>query len=334
MKKLLIASTALVATSGFAYADVTLGGSAQFGVIYQEDRLDQGLTDDSTDELFLDYELQFDFSASGETDSGIGFGMSAELESDSGGTSKQSPQAFDPEIFVTGSFGTVTVGALDVAPDQAGFGNTRDPGYDGIGIDNAIDAILFLGLSDFDDVFGTVDSGASANIMYQGSFGGLAITATVDSYEEDYAIVVGYDFGSFNVGFLYNEADDLGGGFSADTTALTAGTSFAGFDLDFVYAMHDNSDDIEIDAYGLSGAYDMGAYALTFAVNQVDVDNGPSGTSYGVGVAYDLGGGASLQAGIGSEYLLVGETFTGGMRDIVVLDDNRTVASFGIAMSF
>ena len=38
MKKLLIASTALVATAGMAAAEVTFSGYGRFGVIYEEDR--------------------------------------------------------------------------------------------------------------------------------------------------------------------------------------------------------------------------------------------------------------------------------------------------------
>lgn len=328
MKKLLIASTALVATSGFAYADVTLGGSAQFGIIYVEDRMIEDDNGDMVDDdLFLQYELQFDFSASGETDSGLGFGMSAELESDSDNQGNPNDQGFDPEIFVTGEFGTVTVGSLDVAGDQAGFGNTRDPGYDGVGVDNLIDTLLFLSIDDFDQIFDLDTGGADANIMYEGSFGGLSLTATVDSFEEDFGIVVDYDFGSFNVGILYMSGDEIGTevgsgeGFGAETVGLTAGAMFAGFDLDFVYAETDIDGGGDLTGYGLSGAYGMGAYTFTFAANQVDVSEGDSGAAYGIGVDYDLGGGAKLQAGIGSIWDPVD-------------DDNFTTASFGISMKF
>lgn len=326
MKKLLIASTALVATSGFAYADVTLGGSAQFGVIYQEDRADP--TDSSDDEeLFLDYELQFDFSASGETDGGLGFGMSAELESDSNATADSNEQGFDPEIFITGAYGTLSVGDVDIATD--GFGSTRDPGYDGIGIDNAIDVIITLGLDDFDPLDGDAPAdapdtirGSDTNVRYDGTFGGLTLIATADSHDEDYAAVLSYDFGSFSAGLGYASAD-LGATGDAESISATVGGSFAGFDIDFVYVTHEN-DLFDAEGYGLSGDYDLGMYTITFAVNQVEADNDSvdvSGTSYGVGVAYDLGGGASLSAGIGSEYDLLS-------------DDDRTVASFGINMSF
>jgi len=336
MKKLLIASTALVATSGFAYADVTLGGSAQFGIIYIEDRADPdagvgNIKDDATEELFLDYELQFDFSASGETDGGLGFGMSAELESDSDAKSNQSAQGIDPEIFITSGFGTLTVGALDVAPDAAGFGNTRDPGYDGVGVDNLIDAILFVNA---EDLFNQDEAGA-ANVMYQGTFGGLSLTATAHSHEQDVGVVAEYDFGAFSAGLSYVTVDDFADGTDegGETWGITVGGTFAGFDLDFVYADHENDFDLDAKAYGLSAAYDLGAYEIEFGINQVEIDNFGAqgdidGTTYGIGVSYDLGGGAELQAGVASLWN------PGDVGDPDAKEDDIITASFGIAMSF
>ena len=39
MKKVLFATTALVATAGVAAADVTFGGYGRFGIVYNVDRL-------------------------------------------------------------------------------------------------------------------------------------------------------------------------------------------------------------------------------------------------------------------------------------------------------
>lgn len=45
MKKILFASTALVATAGVAAADVSFGGYGRFGVGYVEDRTVGGTSD-------------------------------------------------------------------------------------------------------------------------------------------------------------------------------------------------------------------------------------------------------------------------------------------------
>jgi outer membrane protein OmpU len=77
----------------------------------------------------------------------------------------------------------------------------------------------------------------------------------------------------------------------------------------------------------LSASYDLGGYALSFAANYIDVDSADlDGWDYGVGVSYDLGGGASLDAGIGQVWTiedLVGEE-TG----------DQIVASLGMSFKF
>lgn len=334
MKKILIATTALVATSGFAYAQgVTLGGSAQFGVIYEEDRMvEDGNEDMVDDELYLDYELQFDISGSTTTDGGLTFGASADFENDSNATADSNDQGFDPEIFVSGGFGTLTIGDVDVATDTAFGGKTRDPGYDGIGIDNKIDALVFADPDELDGGDNSIDS----NIRYEFATGGLSLTVTADSFEENYAVAVGYDFGSFDVGLGYVDIEDyvenvnsdspttLGGG---DSWSIFFGGELAGFDFDVVYVEHDNEVlDADITGYGVSAGYDLGAYTLSFAANYTEIDDTDvDGWDYGIGVNYDLGGGASLDAGIGQIYTI--DDDLGGT-------DDKLVASLGISFSF
>jgi len=338
MKKLLIASTALVATSGYAAAQVELGGSAQFGVIYQEDRqLTDGYGVAQDNELYLDYELQFDFSGSTTTDSGLTFGASAEFENDSDAFADSKDQGFDPEIFVSGGFGTLTVGDIDVATDSAFGGLTRDPGYDGIGIDNKIDSLVF---ADAGAGFDIDEFEIDSNIQYEFAASGFEFTLTTDSFEQNYGIAAAYDTGTFRVGLGYvdiadyNEntfeapagAPDNGG----KSISLFLGGEFAGFDLDFVYATHENdAAGGDIDGYGLSGGYDLGGYTLTFAAYYIDPDDtvaanlgtGDDGWDYGIGVAYDLGGGAELQAGLG-------QTWNPGT------DEDVLRASLGMAFKF
>ena len=64
MKKLLIASKALVATAGMAAADVTLKGSSRFGLIY---------TEGAADENVIHNRFTLNIDASVETDSGAEF---------------------------------------------------------------------------------------------------------------------------------------------------------------------------------------------------------------------------------------------------------------------
>ena len=80
MKKVLFATTALVATAGVAAADVTFGGYGRFGVMYSSAAGPNGIAqtfgDDGTGDSSLDitsrFRLQIDATA--ESDAGVTFG--------------------------------------------------------------------------------------------------------------------------------------------------------------------------------------------------------------------------------------------------------------------
>ena len=74
MKKLLIASTALVATAGMASADITISGHAAAGI---HAGLDHGVSADGTYS-----NAGVDFAMSGATDNGITF--AASISADAG----------------------------------------------------------------------------------------------------------------------------------------------------------------------------------------------------------------------------------------------------------
>ena len=77
MKKLLLASTALVMTAGAAAAQVNLSGEARMGIAY-----DNGIANgtvaspNNTAKLQFTSRIRVTFSMSGETDSGLAFGAS------------------------------------------------------------------------------------------------------------------------------------------------------------------------------------------------------------------------------------------------------------------
>ena len=70
MKKILLASTALVATTGFAAAEMSWSGSANMGIKYS----DNGTTT-------LHEEIDLGMSATGETDGGIGWKVEMGVDS-------------------------------------------------------------------------------------------------------------------------------------------------------------------------------------------------------------------------------------------------------------
>ncbi|MDE3029854.1 MAG: porin, partial [Paracoccaceae bacterium] len=106
MKKILIATTALVLVAGAASADVTIAGSGYFGLGY--DRTGASATQGKT---FLIDRFQLDFKASKTTDSGLTF---------HGNLRVRSQNNINPTSFNGGAVG-VTAGGLDVS-----VGNVTD----------------------------------------------------------------------------------------------------------------------------------------------------------------------------------------------------------------
>ncbi|SFC64460.1 porin [Tropicimonas isoalkanivorans] len=107
MKKVLLTSTALVAFAGAAAAEVTLSGWAEMGVVGGKDVESQFWND-----------VDVDFTMTGEADNGLTFGANVDLDSASD-LGNHTGEMEDVEIFLSGEFGTVTMGDTDGALDWA-----------------------------------------------------------------------------------------------------------------------------------------------------------------------------------------------------------------------
>jgi outer membrane protein OmpU len=270
MKKILIASTALVATAGIASAEIGFSGAAGFGVVY--DGSDWG----------PDYYTTLSVSMTGETDGGLSFGASYDITQDNGGTG-----VGDTEVYVEGGFGKLTVGAVGSAVDaKLGIG---DIGYSGLGVDNRAESII--------------DDNDAGNIMYTGSFGDFGVAMSIDmgvGSADNFSIAATYAMGDYNFGVGYDDAESA--------ISVKAGGSFGDIALNALYS---RSSDTDEDAFGIHAAYTMGAATISAAY----ADSDREGEAYGLGISYDLGGGASVDAGVAEV-------------------EGTTVADLGINMTF
>lgn len=287
MNKILLATTALVATTGFAAADVTLSGSAEIG-----------LADGGATSVEFHHDLDVRFTLSGETDGGLTFGATIDLDEVSNGIGAGSgPHA----VFISGGFGTVTLGdtdgALDWAMQEVAIGSaiaddhSTHAGYNGnAGLDGSYDGQVLR----YDNTFGDF---------------GVALSAELDD--------TGTGDTAFGLGVKYNAALgglDLGLGLgyqdngSADVWGLSVDTTFAN-GLRAILNYSDNSATTSHMALGLG--YTSGA--LTVSANYGEFDGGADG--YGLAVNYDLGG-AAVQFGYGDD------------------STNTSTWSLGLAMSF
>jgi outer membrane protein OmpU len=289
-------------------------------------------------------DIDVTFSMTGETDGGLSFGASVDLDETTAGTTTDDDHG--TTVFVSGGFGTVTMGDTDGAYDWAltetGMGgsiaddHTEHAGYNGnSGLDGAGDGqVLRWNYS--------VNGFGIAVSQEQGSNGAANskdITAFGVTYTTDMAgasITLGagtQDYGvSDRTGFSVKAAMDNGltvvANMSSGTDAAianvagTAGSSTNGVVVAPVAPVVAVAQR-DVDTTGLGIGYTMDA--LTVAVNWGEVDYSDGSASdvdgYGVAINYDLGGGAVAQFGYGSS------DRAGGALD-------SDTMSMGIAMSF
>ena len=308
MKKVLLASTALMLSAGFAAADVSVGGSGRMGVI-------DGFGSDN-DPAFTS-RIRISFAASGETDGGLAFGGSIRADNAAGGNLGQSGT-----VFIEGAFGKLSMGDVDGAANAAvGF-------VSGVGL---------TGLGDFNEIIMVADVGpALPGALYEYSGGDWAVYISAanpgittvfdtdgdgsligevgDNYQA-YSIGGSYSFGNFSIAAGYEDTDaatiNLGDPtnqvtFQTDASAehwvLGLTGSFGDFTGKFVGGWGTttplgSAQDFDITQYSVSGDYTFGATTLTAFYRYSEVDTIFEIDAYGLGAAYDLGGGASLVGG-------------------------------------
>ncbi len=349
MKKILFATTALagLAFAGVASADIAMFGDARLGLGYNinNDGSAQG-----DEDLRAVSRVRIGAAASGETDTGITYGASIRFDNAAGGQGALNGQTAG-EVFVSGSFGTLTYGDTNAADEQ----NVGDA-IGGVGITGLgdLNETLFIsnggGFGDDDQQDFANNPFARPTVRYDYNFGGLGVSASTNRDLTDVGVGLSYTadlFGGSITGGLgyydYSEFTIFGTtavvveGLDGQTVVLpgaeeaivveggeqysaTVKGTFEMFEFGVVYsnASSQNSD-LEAIVLGLGTSFDR------FSVNGFyhDILDGTGNaefldgnSAYGAGVAYDLGGGARLAGG-------VARTLT---------DD--TVGDFGIGLTF
>ena len=318
MKKVLFATTALVATAGVAAADVTLSGSAEMGII-GGDRLgnagDASGVAPVTDDVQFFTDIDVTFTMSGTTDNGLTFGASIDLDEVDGDEAATNNNADDGgiAIFVSGNFGTVTMGDTDGALDWAltEAGNIGNPGS----IDDAeTEHAGYLG--SYGDGAG---DGDGQILRYDNTFGDFGIAISVEQAEDTTAGfssgVVGpaSDDTGYAIGFRYNaelggvdlalglgyQTADIGGVDQNIVGVSVAATFAGGLEAGIQYSDWENRDGTlgnDDDHIGIGVGYSFDAFSIH--ANYGEFDSGAQG--FGLAAAYDLGGGAGVHLGYGS----------------------------------
>lgn len=285
MKKVLLATTVLAMTATVAAAEITVSGSGVFGLDYNDGA---AVGTDKTTTLMETY---LTFTGAGETDSGLAFGLSATMAQFE--TLAPAYEDDGTTLFISGAFGKLTFGDVAEADEVAGL---SDIGLTGIGTDNVAESLS-----------GDSNGGLAHDVHYSYATGGLSFAASarigaaaVGLKNDSMAVGVKYTFADYYVGLGYNDTDIAVGAGARDgvTTSLFAGGTVGDVTVKAMYSTFDADSGVaNVDAWGITADYKMDALTLSAAVSDSDAS---VKSSYGIGAAYDLGGGASVKGGIGS----------------------------------
>ena len=277
MKKVLFATTALVATASVAAADVTFSGYGRFGVKYT------GSTDavaDSSMDVTSRLRLQIDMSA--ESDGGVTFGARTRLQTSEGsaGTGMNGVRFFARSSGVEVGVGNI-YGALEFMPGMYPI----DLGLTGLGYQYT--AYQFNG-----DAYSSGGNGASGSngveVMY--SAGDFSVHVSASDTSDRIAAHAAYKMNGWTVALGVQDSD-----LATDTElAASIGGSVGMASVTLSYADNGTSGDHMV----LAASFDVGT-ATKVQAYLADAD-AYADTSFGIGAHHDLGGGTSLRGGVAS----------------------------------
>jgi len=273
MKKILLATTVLVGTAGFAAAEVTLSGNGRMGVTYTEALVP------GAEEIAFNSRVRASVNLSSTTDGGLEFGGSF-------GIHDAVPAAAGTEgsVFISGAFGKLAMGGTDSAAQNA-VGQLAGVGYTGIGDHNEI---------------GYLTSGDKETALYSYSasgFTGFLSVGQPENANDTWSLGAKYATDAFSVALGYEEQD--GAAAADDKTQLSAAASatFSGVTAKVIYSKTDTNA-FDPETYGVSATYAMDAISVTGFLRVADLTATDTGVYTGIGASYSLGGGATLAGGI------------------------------------
>ncbi|PTX74022.1 porin [Sulfitobacter mediterraneus] len=279
MKKVLFATTALVATAGVAAADVTFGGWGRFGILYNEANVGNETNITSR------FRLQIDASA--ESDGGVTFGARVRMQqnnTDNGnspaGTGFNGARFFARSGGLEVGVGNI-YGAIEFMPGMYPI----DLGLTGLGYEYT--AYQFRA-----DAYSSGGNGSAGSngveVLY--SMGDLSFHVSASDTNDRIAAHAAYSWNGWTFALGVQDSNN-----AADTElAASVGGSFGPVDVTLAYADNGTAGD----HITLAGRFDVGA-ATNVEVYVADADNFAN-ASYGVDFNHDLGGGTSLRGGIAS----------------------------------
>ena len=280
MKKILLASTALVLSAGLAQAQgLSISGQGRMGLQYNS----AGIAGGSNYQA--ESRLQLNFNVSVEADHGLTFGaysrarMQTGAPTGLGGFNVAQPGMFSgSRVWVEASGLRLTIGNTDGALRGAGtaFGYAGGCGVGYEGGQQCGDSMGLLGVS---QAFNSTGATAAQRVRVDYSMGDTRVAV---SYDRAGATEIGVRT-SFNAWTVAAGYTNLGTGSYTISGGYNGGSWSAGLGLARVAGVNN---------YVLQGSTNMGGGSLYGYIGRVAGAN-----TYGLNYGYGLGGGATLTAG-------------------------------------
>ena len=347
MKKVLFATSALVAFANVASAEVAVTGDGRMGMIWDGE------------DIQMHSRARAKFTMTGETDSGLSFGGSFRVDQENYRADplhRSAAKGTAGSVFISGTYGKLSMGDV-LSAAEAAIGDMPELGYTAgefAGDPEEIDYLTGDGANE--------DQGPSA--LYEYTINGVKLFASLSDgsqracdgtvgalgcYDFDsdkksdlaYSVAAGYEFGAYNIALGYSKWGDqseiiIGGnaafdafkvkGFYAKYDSRVVGNEIVGDDdfgdFDLPPGAEYNA------AYGLSVGYTLAnGVGLTaeWITRELDFngskwEGAPDNfDAYGIGASYDLGGGATL---------------AGAVMKNELYGDNETRADMGVKFKF
>ncbi len=321
MKKVLFATTALVATAGVAAADVTFGGYGRFGILHASP--DGG---DSSTDITSRFRLQIDVTT--ESDAGVTVGARARIQQDNDGAATESA-VFGPD----GIIGTADDDMYRNDRTEVGINGVRFFARSGgleVGVGNIFGALEFmpgqypidLGLTghNYDytvfnfrgDAYNSDGNGAAGmngvEVIY--TMGDFSVHVSASDRNDRIAAVGAYTYNgwTFALGLQDSDYD-----YDTEVTASVGGT-FGPADVTLAWARNGDDDITGLggDHWALAARFDIGA-ATDVEAYVADADYFDD-MGLGIDFNHDLGGGVSLRGGVSHNGSFDGTLVDAGVR--------------------
>lgn len=304
MKKILFASTALVATAGVAAAEITMSGYGRVGLLYNEG---------NANETEIEQRMRLNITGIAETDAGVKLEARFRLQSDS--NSNNNIEGVGP-----GAAGfAVSYGGLRV--DVGNVSNVFDSGDQvdlygyGVGFtafleqNAAFDAPANHAFDEKADDTTTIKvrytvGDFSASLSYSDTRPSIAVAATPGSAgkaavvdAEQLQLGVGYTLANgMTIGAAYSDTETAGASVEDWIIGLNGTAGAFGYSV-----IVGDSDRANYDvAFGASVNYEVSSATSIRAMVSTGGDDA-NDTAYGLGFRHGLGGGVTLAGGVGSD---------------------------------